>query len=163
GTFGRSGALFLALDPGLFRPAAEAMATAAAFAEEIRGLPPAPGFERVMAPGDPEARSRVVREGTIPLPAVTWRHIVDAAESLHVPVQSGAGRWAQGRRRGPTSRSIPAGLCSSAPSGHGRCRHTSSSAALRARARSWALWPTWPVSAVSRATPGWRLQPGRPS
>jgi len=88
GTFGRSGALFLALDPGLFRPAAETMATAAAFAEEIRGLPPAPGFERVMAPGDPEARSRVAREGAIPLPEMTWRHIVAAAESLQVPVQA---------------------------------------------------------------------------
>ena len=88
GIFARSGALFLALDPGLFRPTAEAMATAAAFAEEIRGLAPAPGFECVMAPGDPEARSRVARRGAIPLPEVTWRHIVAAAESLRVAVQA---------------------------------------------------------------------------
>ena len=87
GTFGRSGALFLALDPGLFRPAAEAMTAAARFAEEIRALPPAPGFERVMAPGDPEARSRVARQDAIPLPEVTWRHIVATAESLQVAVE----------------------------------------------------------------------------
>ena len=88
GPFGRSGAFFLAVDPGLFRPAADAMATAAGFAEEIRELPPAPGFERVMAPGDPEALSRVAREEAIPLPEETWRHIVAAAASLQVPVQA---------------------------------------------------------------------------
>jgi len=87
GPFGRSGALFLAIDPGLFRPAEDAIASAAGFAEQIRQLPPAPGFERVMAPGDPEARSRLARKEAIPLPDQTWRHIVETADSLQVAVQ----------------------------------------------------------------------------
>jgi len=87
GPFGRSGAFFLAIDPGLFRPAGDAIAAAAGFAEQIRQLPPAPGFERVMAPGDPEARSRRAREEAIPLPDQTWRHIVETADSLHVAVR----------------------------------------------------------------------------
>ena len=88
GPFGRSGAFFLAIDPGLFRPAGEAIAAAAGFAEEIRRLPPAQGFERVMAPGDPEARSRQARAEGIPIPDQTWRHIVATADSLHVAVQA---------------------------------------------------------------------------
>ena len=88
GPFGRSGAFFLAIDPGLFRPAGEAIAAAAGFAEEIRRLPPAQGFERVMAPGDPEARSRQARAEAIPLPDQTWRHIVATADSLQVAVQA---------------------------------------------------------------------------
>lgn len=80
----RAGAFCLAVDPGLFRPASAAVATAARFAEEIRGLPPAPGFERVLAPGDPEARSRLARRTAIPLPDETWRAIAAAADGLGV-------------------------------------------------------------------------------
>lgn len=84
GPFGRAGAFFLAVDPGLFRPVEGVVASAGRFAEEVRGLPPAPGFERVMAPGDPEARSRTARAQAIPLPDETWRHISAAAEALGV-------------------------------------------------------------------------------
>jgi len=82
--FSRAGAFLLALDPGLFRPASAAVATASRFAEEIRGLPPAPGFERVLAPGDPEARARQERQSAIPLPDETWRAIAAAADGLGV-------------------------------------------------------------------------------
>ena len=84
--FARSGALLVAMDPGLFRPPEAAAASAAAFAGEIRSLPPAPGFDRVMAPGDPEARARAARAEAIPLPDETWRQIVAAAESVGVGV-----------------------------------------------------------------------------
>jgi LDH2 family malate/lactate/ureidoglycolate dehydrogenase len=85
--FDRSGAFFIAVDPGLFRPAEDAAASAARFAGEVRDLPPAPGFERVMAPGDPEARSRRERAAAIPLPDETWRQIAAAADSLAVPLE----------------------------------------------------------------------------
>jgi hydroxycarboxylate dehydrogenase B len=84
--FARAGALFVALDPGLFRPAEAAVASAGRTVRAVRDLPPAPGFERVLAPGDPEARSRDERTRAIPLPDETWRHIVAAAESLGVAV-----------------------------------------------------------------------------
>ena len=51
----------------------------------------APGFERVMAPGDPEARSRQARAGAIPLPDETWRQIAAAAEVLGVTTDAGPG------------------------------------------------------------------------
>ena len=82
GPFGRAGTFFLAVDPGLFRPVEDAVASAGRFAAEIRDLPPAPGFERVMAPGDPEARSRQARARSIPLPDETWRQIAAAADSV---------------------------------------------------------------------------------
>jgi hydroxycarboxylate dehydrogenase B len=91
GPFGRAGAFFLAVDAGLFRPAEDAVAAAGRFAEEIRALPPAPGFERVMAPGDPEARSRQARAEAIPLPDETWRHIAAAAEAVGVSPDAGPG------------------------------------------------------------------------
>ncbi len=84
GPFGRAGAFFLAVDPGLFRPAEAAIAAAGRFAREARAVPPAPGFERVMAPGDPEARARRERARAIPLPEPTWRQIAASAESLGV-------------------------------------------------------------------------------
>jgi LDH2 family malate/lactate/ureidoglycolate dehydrogenase len=84
GPFGRAGAFFLAVDPGLFRPVEDAVASAGRFAAEIRELPAAPGFERVMAPGDPEARSREARADAIPLPEETWRQIAAAADGLGV-------------------------------------------------------------------------------
>lgn len=84
--FARAGALFVVLDPGLFRPAGAAIASAGRTAMAVRDLPPAPGFERVLAPGDPEARSRAERARAIPLPDETWRQIVAAAESVGVAV-----------------------------------------------------------------------------
>ncbi|HEY7200672.1 MAG TPA: Ldh family oxidoreductase [Candidatus Dormibacteraeota bacterium] len=84
--FARSGAFLVAVDPGLFRSADEAAASAGAFAEEIRSLPPAPDFARVLAPGDPEAHARAERAETIPLPDETWRQIVAAAGSVGVAV-----------------------------------------------------------------------------
>jgi len=86
GPFTRAGAFFLAVDAGLFRPADAAAASAGRFAEEIRDLPPAPGFERVMAPGDPEARSREARAAAVPLPEATWHQIAASAEALGVAV-----------------------------------------------------------------------------
>jgi LDH2 family malate/lactate/ureidoglycolate dehydrogenase len=88
GPFGRAGAFFLAVDPGLFRPAEEAIAVAERFASEARSVPPAPGFERVLAPGDPEAWARRERARAIPLPEQTWSDIAAAAESLGVALSA---------------------------------------------------------------------------
>jgi LDH2 family malate/lactate/ureidoglycolate dehydrogenase len=74
------------VDPGLFRPADDAVASAGRFAGEVRDLEPAPGFDRVLAPGDPEARARRERADAIPLPEETWRRIAGSAESLAVPL-----------------------------------------------------------------------------
>lgn len=83
--FARSGALFVAIDAGAFRPAADAVGCAARIAARIRATPPAAGHDAVRLPGDPEAQTRAarLREG-VPLPARTWQAVVETAASLGV-------------------------------------------------------------------------------
>jgi LDH2 family malate/lactate/ureidoglycolate dehydrogenase len=82
GHFDRSGSFFLAIDPGLFRPASETIAAADRFLDEARSVPPAPGFERVMAPGDPERRAREQRRLELVLPWATMESIQRTAREL---------------------------------------------------------------------------------
>jgi hydroxycarboxylate dehydrogenase B len=92
----RSGALFLAIDPGSMRPAEQAKAQARRIVDRIRAIPPADGVDRVRTPGQPEVESRRDR-GTagFEIPDDTWRAIVDCAHSVglrdeDLPVQMGA-------------------------------------------------------------------------
>lgn len=86
--YGRSGMLFVALSADLFRPFGEYAASAAAFAEKVSAVPPAPGFAEVLLPGDPERRTREarLREG-VPLPDSTWESLVAAGRALGVEVE----------------------------------------------------------------------------
>jgi uncharacterized oxidoreductase len=77
-----SGALFMALDPGVMRPAAEAKAQARRIVDRIRGIPPAAGFDRVRTAGQPEAESRRARAAGFELPDDTWNAIVECARSV---------------------------------------------------------------------------------
>ena len=54
-----------------------------ALVEAVRAAPPAPGFDRVRAPGDPEAETEQVRlrEG-IPIPDATWAGFVGGRGAL---------------------------------------------------------------------------------
>jgi uncharacterized oxidoreductase len=46
----------------------------------IHATPPAPGFDKVRVPGDPERESRTAREqGGIPIDMNSWSAIVEAA------------------------------------------------------------------------------------
>ena len=69
----------------------QAMANYTSRAEEmanrVRSVAPAPGFEEVLVPGDPEARARALRakEG-IPIAADIWQRISETAESLKVEI-----------------------------------------------------------------------------
>jgi LDH2 family malate/lactate/ureidoglycolate dehydrogenase len=71
----------------VFRDAADFAQEADAMARRIRRVPPAPGFQEVLVPGDPESRTRARRrrEG-IPLADTLWKELVDLADSLGVPV-----------------------------------------------------------------------------
>lgn len=86
GPFARSGALLVAIDAGAFRPRAESVKRAGEIAARIRATPPAPGFDGVKLPGDPEVEARQARLGAgIRVPTKTWRGILEAAERLGVP------------------------------------------------------------------------------
>jgi LDH2 family malate/lactate/ureidoglycolate dehydrogenase len=82
--FGRkNGAFFLAIDPTAVRSLDEFTASAAAFCERVVGVPPAPGFDGVLLPGQPEARNREARLASgIEIAESTWEAIREAADSV---------------------------------------------------------------------------------
>lgn len=81
--FRHAGALFCAVHTGAFRPAEEARRVARDTVNRLRAIPPAAGFERVLTPGEPEARARRERAPIgIALPEETWRAVVAAAGSV---------------------------------------------------------------------------------
>ncbi len=81
--FRRAGALFCAVHIGAFRPAEEARRVARDTVNRLRAIPPAAGFERVLTPGEPEARARRERAPVgIALPEETWQAIIAAAQSV---------------------------------------------------------------------------------
>ena len=79
----RGGIFIFAVDAGAFRPLAEYYRALAPTIERIKGVPPAPGFEEVLLPGEPEARTRQRREREgIPIPEDTWRAVSAVAAEL---------------------------------------------------------------------------------
>jgi LDH2 family malate/lactate/ureidoglycolate dehydrogenase len=71
----------------LFQPLADFAGKADELARKVRAVPPAPGFDRVMVPGDPEERARAERRRNgIPIPDVVWKSLTDLAASLDVKV-----------------------------------------------------------------------------
>ncbi len=79
------GTFILALRIDAFRPLDEFAAAVDGRLGEIKAIPPAPGFQEVLIPGEPEARSRALRlqEG-IPIPEETWDNIVATARKYGV-------------------------------------------------------------------------------
>ena len=54
---------------------------------ELRAIPPAPGFDEVLAPGDPEDRARAERErGGVPIEPALWRTLCELSRELGVDV-----------------------------------------------------------------------------
>ena len=53
----------------------------------IRAVPPAPGFQEVLVPGDLESRSREARRDGIPVPDDLWKVLTDLATEVGVPAE----------------------------------------------------------------------------
>ena len=80
-----NGVLFVLLNIDYFRPLDEFFADGAHIADRIKDTKPAPGFDEVLIPGEPEARSAASRqENGIPLDDTTWSQIVEVAMKLGV-------------------------------------------------------------------------------
>ena len=80
-----NGVLFILLNIEEFRPLANFFADGTHIAERIKATKPAPGFDEVLLPGEPEARSAQARqENGIPLDENTWSQIVEVAQKLGV-------------------------------------------------------------------------------
>lgn len=85
GTFGHSGTLFVLMKADLFRPLSDYAACTDQMQRRVRAVPPAPGFDEVLIPGDREHRTRQARLADgIPLEEVVWEQLVEVAESLGV-------------------------------------------------------------------------------
>ncbi len=81
--YGHQGVCMLLLRPDLFRPAADYQAGVGELGEALRAVRPAPGVAEVLAPGDPERRTRLARtRDGIPLPAEVWQALQDTAASV---------------------------------------------------------------------------------
>ncbi len=84
-TFGRHGALFVVVAGDAFRPINATVRAAEDFVQALRASPPAKGFDRVLAPGDPEALARASRgRQGIPLPSRTWSSLVSIARDYGI-------------------------------------------------------------------------------
>ena len=82
-----NGVLFLVLSIEAFRPMPDFMAQGAAFCDLIKSTPPAPGFDEVLLPGEPEERATEQRrvEG-ISIDEITWGQLVEVAAGFNVAV-----------------------------------------------------------------------------
>ncbi|MBI3977993.1 MAG: Ldh family oxidoreductase [Chloroflexi bacterium] len=82
------GALLLAIDIATFRPVEEFIRETEARLAELKAVPPAPGFQEVLIPGEPEYRTKRDRERDgIRLGDGTWQSLTEIARSLGVDVQ----------------------------------------------------------------------------
>lgn len=89
GVTARSGIFIFAMDAQLFRPKSDYASALAHRLGQIKGVPPAAGFDEVLVPGEPEARVRAqrAREG-IPIPDDTWSAVCNAAHSVGLKLEN---------------------------------------------------------------------------
>jgi LDH2 family malate/lactate/ureidoglycolate dehydrogenase len=81
------GHFHLALDPQRTVGRDRFAGVMAGLLDELRAIPPAPGFDEVLAPGDPERRTRARRERDgVPVEPALWRTLGELSRELQVPV-----------------------------------------------------------------------------
>jgi ureidoglycolate dehydrogenase (NAD+) len=81
------GHFHLALDPERTVGRSRFEAVLGGLLDELRAIPPAPGFEEVLVPGDPEDRARVERERSgVPIEPALWRTLQELSREMGVPV-----------------------------------------------------------------------------
>ena len=81
--YGHQGVCMLLLRPDLFRHSADYRTGVGELAGALRAVRPAPGFAEVLAPGDPERRTRTARtRDGIPMPAEVWQALHDTAAAV---------------------------------------------------------------------------------
>jgi len=77
--------LFIVLDIAAFRPPEEFDRDSQAVARRVKGIKPAPGFDEVLLPGEPEQRMAAARSVQgIEIDDATWKMLSEDAERLGV-------------------------------------------------------------------------------
>ena len=85
--FRHQGITMIVFKADLFQPMSAYAAGTDAMAKQTRAIPPAPGFDRVMVPGDPEARTREIRQRDgIPIADDVWSSVAKTAKELGVEI-----------------------------------------------------------------------------
>ena len=85
GLMAHQGVTMVVFKADLFQPLDEYASRADELIRRTRAIPPAPGFKEVLAPGDPEARTRADRQRNgIPIADDIWEPIVEVAASLGI-------------------------------------------------------------------------------
>ena len=81
------GVTFIAFKADLFQPFSDYADRADEMGRRVRAIPPAPGFDEVLMPGDPEVRTRAIRQRDgIPIAEDVWQSVTEIATSLGVEV-----------------------------------------------------------------------------
>lgn len=87
-----NGVLFLVLSVEVFRPPEAFLRDGAALCERAKTVPPAPGFDEVLLPGEPEHRMAERRQAEgIPVDEAIWAQLTAAAAELGVSTSSAQG------------------------------------------------------------------------
>jgi LDH2 family malate/lactate/ureidoglycolate dehydrogenase len=82
-----SGHFHLALDPARTVGRNAFAGVLGGLLDELRAIPPAPGFDEVLVAGDPEDRARAERERTgIPIEPALWARLCELSDELGVSV-----------------------------------------------------------------------------
>jgi ureidoglycolate dehydrogenase (NAD+) len=82
-----TGHFHLALDPERTVGRERFAAVLGGLLGELRAIPPAPGFDEVLAPGDPEDRARAERERSgVPIEPALWGTLCELSRELEVPL-----------------------------------------------------------------------------
>ena len=85
---GHQGDTIIVFRADLFQPLADYTERTAALQERVHATPPAPGFEEVLVPGDPEARTREARaRDGIPVADDIWESLVEVAKNLGIAIE----------------------------------------------------------------------------
>lgn len=79
------GAVLIGIDPAVFRPRDEYGAAVDGLFDRVTGVQPAPGFDEVLIPGEPERRARREQRSTgVEVAPATLTTLLDTAEKLGV-------------------------------------------------------------------------------
>ncbi len=81
----------IAVNLGMFRPAADYAASAEAYLGFVKDVPPAEGFGEVLLPGEPERRAAERRRAEgVPIPESVWEKLVTAGAGVGVTLDPDA-------------------------------------------------------------------------
>ncbi len=89
GVVDRTGLFLFAVSSTAFRDESSYRGAVRATVARIKGVPPAPGFDEVLVPGEPESRARATRSVSgIPVADKTWAAVSKLASELGVDVST---------------------------------------------------------------------------